>query len=127
MPDLLDLADVSQFWGNDLTLSSTGDLARAITTIRSEQRVLRRLLTNAGDYLTHTTYGAGLPSEVGETLDLPKLTATIKGQMAIEASVAQSPAPAVRLAAIPNGVSARVAYTTAPEKIPAVLSFNLDA
>lgn len=125
MADLLDLADVAHYWGNDLQLSPTGDLARAITTERSQQHVLRRLLTPAGGYITHTGYGAGLPGDIGTHLDIAKTTAKVRGQMAQEASVAQSPAPAVALRTIPNGISASISYTVAPENVPAVLTFSL--
>lgn len=127
MVDLLNIADVAHDWGGDLQLSQTGDLARCITTVRSKQHVLRRLLTSPGDYLVHTEYGAGLPLYVGSNLDLAKVTANIRGQMGLEASVAQSPEPAVSLTAIPQGLSADIGYTVAPEKIPAVLSFSVSA
>lgn len=127
MADLLDLSDVSQYWGNDLQVSPTGDLVRSITVERSKQHVLRRLLTAIGNYIAHTNYGAGLPGDIGTVLDLAKIKAKIVGQMALEASVAQSPPPTVTLVLIANGISANIIYTVAPERVPAVLSFSLDA
>ncbi len=41
------MPDLSHLWGNDLTLSPTGDLATADTPNVTQQRVLRRLLTKS--------------------------------------------------------------------------------
>jgi phage baseplate assembly protein W len=123
--DLRNLSDAWHFWGNDLAVSPTGDLARATSVDRSKQRVLRRLMTNPGDYITHPDYGAGLPAYIGKNVDLDAIKAVVVGQMLKEASVARTPRPVVTLRAIQNGLSARIEYVVAPEKIPAVLSFDL--
>lgn len=126
MPDLIDPDEVSHWWGGDLVLSATGDLGRVNLTERSKQRVLRRLLTNAGDYIDHVTYGAGIPADVGTILDMPKLRAKIRGQMLLEESVVQTPEPVVVLKQIRNGVEVSIQYLVAPEKTPAALSFTVD-
>ena len=54
-------SDFDQLWGDDLTLTATGQVALVDGTPKGEQRVLRRLLTNPGDYIWHPEYGAGLP------------------------------------------------------------------
>lgn len=54
------MPDLSHQWGSDLLIGPTGDLATASGTELGQQRVLRRLLTNASDYIWHLGYGAGL-------------------------------------------------------------------
>lgn len=120
-----ELSDVSHWFGGDLALSPTGDLARVTREDRSRQRVLRRLMTAEGEYLAHQGYGSGLPERVGENLDLPGVRAIIKGQMSQEASVDQTEAPSVQVTEIPQGVIATINYDIAPEQIPAVLSFDV--
>lgn len=125
MADLRNIADVFHYWGNDISVSPTGDLARATGTERSKQRVLRRLMTPPSDYVMHTDYGGGLPSYVGQSVDIEPIEALITGQMMLEASVTRSPRPTADLRAIINGISASISYVVAPEKVPAVLSFDL--
>ena len=125
MPNLQDLTDVAHLWGGDLQLSATGDLARVSNADRSKQRVLRRLLTNPGSYLTHANYGAGVPASVGKILDLAKTTALIRGQMLMEASVAQSPPPNINVFQITDGVQVDISYIALPTRQPATLSFSV--
>lgn len=125
MADLTALCDVGHFWGSDLLLSPTGDLARVTRADRSRQRVLRRLLTNPGDYIFHPTYGAGLPQRVGTIIDADEITALIQAQMRLEPSVAQTPAPVVKVAAIPNGITVNVQYVSLPDRQPVPLVFDV--
>ena len=125
MADLRNLSDVWQLWGNDLTITPTGDLTRATNVDRSKQRVLRRLMTPPGDYVMHPDYGAGLPAYIGRSADLDAIETLIIGQMLKEASVAKTPRPVVSLRSITNGLSASISYVVAPENVPAVLSFDL--
>jgi hypothetical protein len=126
MANLKHLIDVYHWWGSDLTVSSTGDLATVIRTDRSRQRVLRRLMTAPGDYLSHPDYGAGLPAYVGQIAETEKIKAVISGQMKLEASVDQSAsnAPAVTVSAFSNGLQVSISYKTASEQDPAVVSFS---
>jgi hypothetical protein len=91
------MPDLAHLWGNDLSLSSTGDLATADTPIVTQQRVLRRLLTNPGDYIWSLDYGAGLANFVGLPGATPAIGAAIRGQIFKEAAVAQTPAPVIDL------------------------------
>ena len=54
------MSDISHQWGSDLSIGPTGDFALVSGAILGQQRVLRRLLTNPGDYIWHPDYGAGL-------------------------------------------------------------------
>jgi len=125
------LADLSHYIGGDLSISSTGGVAVATGTLRSQQRILRRLLTNPGDYIFEPDYGGGLPQWIGRTADLPKLRAVILGQMRLEPAVAQNPEPAITLATIPNsqggGFAVGIRYTDAETGEPVALSFNVTA
>jgi len=119
------ISDANQWWGNDLQLSPTGDIALSTLVTRSQQRILRRLLTNAGDYLTHVGYGAGLPAFVGAPAPVSKITGIIRGQMLLEDSVLHTPEPQITIKPIANGISAVIPYTVAPAQTPAVLSFSV--
>jgi hypothetical protein len=107
-----DLADLAHFWGQDITAGPTGDLGTVVRSDRTSQRLIRRLLTNPGgtDYLWQPDYGAGLPALIGQPLDLGALDALIRGQIALEPSVAQNPAPVINLIPVDGGVSISVAY-----------------
>lgn len=128
MADLKHMIDLYHWWGSDLTVTATGDLKTVMRTDRSRQRVLRRLMTAPGDYLSHPTYGAGLPAYVGRNAEAGKIKAVIVGQMRLEASVDQSATatPAVTVAPVGAGIlSAAISYQTASEQDPAVVSFSL--
>jgi hypothetical protein len=119
------LDDLAHIWGNDLQVSPAGDFARVNGLERSKQRVMRRLLTNPGDYKQHPTYGAGLAAYVGQVLNIAKLTALVRGQMLLEASVGRSPEPVVNLVQIPNGIEVDISYTALPDRQPVLLSFTV--
>jgi hypothetical protein len=119
------LADLWHYFGGDLAVASNGDLQTVTGTLRGQQRVLRRLLTNPGGYLFEPTYGAGLPSFIGLPLDVPKLTALIRSQMALEDSVAQLPAPVISVSATadPSAFAVSLQYNDADTGAPVILSF----
>ncbi len=125
------LQDLDHYIGGDIGVSSSGDLQGVSDTLRGQQRVLRRLLTNprtpedAGDYLFHGDYGAGLPKRVGELANIPEITALIRGQMALEASVAKSPTPVITVRAITGGIAVSLRYTDAQTLEPVFLSFDV--
>ena len=83
--------------GGDVASSVTGDLLPVDGTIKGQQRILRRLLTNPGDYIWHPTYGAGLGAKVGDNTDIPAITALIRAQIRLESVVSQNPPPTVRV------------------------------
>jgi hypothetical protein len=88
-------ADCSQTFGSDLQISATGDILLASGVTYTRQRILRRLLTNAGDYIWQLAYGAGLRQQVGNNTNLLQIQNIIRSQIFQEASVAQQPAPIV--------------------------------
>jgi len=117
--------DISHYWGSDITASAVGDPGLASDTLRGQQRVLRRLLTNPGDYIFHPTYGAGLARYVGSTATVDEIKALIRGQMLLEEAVAKSPAPVITVRRITSGVAVQVNYNDAPSGQPVILSFNV--
>lgn len=120
--------DINHFWGGDLLPGLTGDLQPVNGTTRGQQRILRRLLTNPGDYVFQPTYGAGLPQWVGRLLDAGKITALIRSQIMLEDSVAKTPPPQISVQQTPTdltGLAVTIAYNDAATNAPTVLSFNV--
>ena len=120
------LNDVSHYWGSDIAVSAIGDMGLVSDTTKGQQRVLRRLLTNPGDYVFHPEYGAGLPSKVGSLATPDELVSLIRGQMLLEDAVAKSPQPVVTVARISGGVSVQVNYNDATTGKPVILSFSVN-
>jgi len=122
------LNDLNHFWGSDLVPGVTGDLGTVSGTVRGQQRVLRRLLTNPGDYIFQPNYGAGLPRFIGQPLDIGKVTAVIRSQLMLEPAVAKTPTPKItvqQLATDLTGLTVTIAYNDAASNSPVVLSFNV--
>lgn len=119
------LDDIDHTWGEDLSLGPTGDLGRVNGPLRSEQRVVRRLMTNLREYIWQPEYGGSLPARIGSLINLPSIQTQIRGQMLLEPSVARNPPPLVKVRQIPKGVSVSVTYTSLPDKQPISLSFDL--
>jgi hypothetical protein len=124
--DLTALCDVGHLWGGDVSLSATGDYARVTRADLSKQRVLRRLLTNPGDYIFHPDYGAGLPALVGSNATAGQVAAIIRNQLRLEPSVAQTPAPTITVTPIINGLAVVVNYVSLPDRQPVPLSFSVN-
>lgn len=132
------MIDLYHYVGGDLALSPTGDLATIDGTVKGQQRILRRLLTNppeldaagnviaAGDYLFHQEYGAGVPKLVGQNVNIAQIKALIRGQMMLESCVASTPAPVIDVITIPEGVSVTIQYTDADNKTAQILSFDVN-
>lgn len=131
------LNDLYHYFGGDLSPSATTDLNPVNSSVRGQQRILRRLLTNPRevlgsgevlppDYIFHPEYGAGLGRKVGDVLDVPKITALIRGQILMEASVAKNPEPQIIVQEIQSGIACTIRYVDAVSNSPAVLSFNVN-
>ena len=100
--------DIYHVWDSDLSTSATGDLAIVSGSTLGQQRVLRRLLTNPGDYIWHIDYGAGLASFVGAPASETQIMATIRSQIFQEAAVAQTPEPIINVQISPAGASSTI-------------------
>lgn len=100
------MADIYQDYGADIQLSAQGDLLSVIGATMTQQRVIRRLLTNPGDDVFNPEYGAGLGRFVGENLseDLYQdIKNTCVTQILKEDSVAKNPRPVVTISIIESG------------------------
>jgi phage baseplate assembly protein W len=117
------MPDLSHLFGSDLVVSANGDLLTSDSVQLSQEMVLRRLLTNPGDYIWHPDYGAGLPAMIGQPIDVATVTRIIQSQMFLEASVVRSPAPVITVSSIPNGMFVEIEYTEADSQQTATLSF----
>lgn len=89
------MADLALGFGDDLAIGPTGDLALSDGAGLTRERLLRRLLTNPGDYLWQLDYGAGLGRFVGEPAGAARIGAVVRGQIFKEAAVARTPEPVV--------------------------------
>jgi hypothetical protein len=120
------MPDLYQTWGNDLVVDASGDLLTTDGTTLGQQRVLRRLLTNMGDYIWQLGYGAGLGGFVGNPVNTQRIAAVARQQMYREAVVARNPAPVISVTATSTGyVTLNIQYVDAPTNQPVVLTFSL--
>lgn len=87
--------DFAHWIGEDLSFDSRGGILPADGILRGQQRVVRRLLTVAGTYWHHLTYGAGVQLDIGEPEDGILLKAKIQQQIFAEPAVAQDPPPQI--------------------------------
>lgn len=119
-------SDADHWFGGDIGVSPTGDVGLSTGELRTQQRIVRRLCTNPGDYIFHPEYGAGLPAKIGENADLPVLRALIRTQVLMEESVARLPEPKVDLVQISAGFSITIRYIDARTLNPVTLSFEVN-
>jgi phage baseplate assembly protein W len=118
--------DLFQQWGNDLSVDARGDLALASGAVRVQQQVLRRLLTNPGDYIWQPQYGAGLAQFVGQPANPLQIQAIIRTQLANESAVAQTPAPTVEISFDTLGsIAVMISYVDAASGQTQLLSFGI--
>src|SRR3954470_12052091 len=111
--------DIGHLFSGDLQLGATGDLLAVDSVLESQQRILRRLMTNPGDYIWEPTYGAGLPRRIGRVLDITALTALIRSQMYLEDSVQQQPEPQITVQPLLNGIYVQIQYVEVESGKPA--------
>ena len=109
------MSDLSHTFGGDLAVASNGDLAAASGSALGQQRVLRRLLTNAGDYIWQLTYGAGLPAMIGMPVDAAVIAGLVRSQIFLESAVAQTPTPVIDVQAEGSIVSLQITYSDATD------------
>jgi hypothetical protein len=120
------MADLAHWWNADLLVSSTGDFAVSDSVTLTQQRVLRRLLTNPGDYIWHLGYGGGLARFVGAPADPPLVKAIIRGQLMLEPQIAQDPEPMIEVTWDQSGtVFVEIRYSDNDTSSTQMLSFSV--
>lgn len=120
------MQDVSQLWGGDLSAGPTGDIGLAAGVVLGQQRILRRLLTNPGDYIWQPTYGAGLGQFVGTPTNAAQIKSVIRGQIFKEATVARTPEPVIDIQTAQDGsVYVQIRYVDADSGGTQTLSFTV--
>lgn len=117
--------DIDHYYSGDVNPSATGDLATVDALTESAQKVIRRVLTNPGDYIQHPDYGAGAPQHVGgPNSKLGGLQSKILSQLLQEPSVAVSPTPQVTLRGDKETVYITIKYVETSTNTMQVLSFD---
>ncbi|MBN9510741.1 MAG: hypothetical protein J0I21_16735 [Alphaproteobacteria bacterium] len=120
------MPDISHQYGADLAASAGGDLATADGTLLGQQRVLRRLLTNPGDYVWNLGYGAGLAQFVGQPASAARITSVIRSEIFQESAVARTPEPVIDVTVDPSGaVIVAVRYADATTGATQTLNFTV--
>jgi len=121
------MPDCDHLWGNDLTVGPTGDIALVDGDDLTTERIIRRLMTAVRGYIWHLNYGAGIPQRIGGTLDIGLIRGVIRNQIALEATVARTPAAEITVTPILNGVSVSILYASAITGQQTSLSFDATA
>ena len=120
------MPDLFHQYGGDLALGPGGDLATVDGAQLGQQRVLRRLLTNPGDYLWNPGYGAGLAQFVGQPASAARIRSVIRSQIFQESAVARRPEPTIDAQVQPDGtVTVQVLYADSGSGQTQVLSFSV--
>lgn len=129
-------ADLYQVYGSDLIFDASGALltvggttpqADPIANL-TNQRIIRRLLTNPGEYLWYPSYGAGLARFIGQPLNVKALTAIVRGQLFLQPEVARTPAPIISFLIDKTGtVSCSILYTATQTGQSTPLQFSITA
>jgi hypothetical protein len=127
----MDTFDIQHLYGDDVAVSSTGDLALVCMEDRTKLRIIRRLLTPAtvvgnSAYPWEPDYGVGLGERIGKELDLRLIASIVMSQMVLESSVASVPIPVINVTPFleGNGAQIDIAYTTL-SGVQQNFSFNL--
>lgn len=127
---MADLADAFHIFGQDLAVTLTGDIALAVKSDRTIQRIIRRLMTvptssKGSAYPWVPNYGVGLGARIGQTLDIPGIKADVRSQMLLEQTVAKDPAPVVSVKELAQGGATITVNYADLSGIPKSFSFNL--
>jgi phage baseplate assembly protein W len=108
------MPDIAHWYGSDLQISASGELLLVANDTLVQQRIVRRLLTNAGDYIWQLAYGAGVGSLVGKVQQPGAVESLVRSQIFQEASGASVPVPTVTTSTDQNGnVVVTIKYTDA--------------
>ena len=122
------MSDAALLWGGDIGPSPVGDVALVSTTALAQQRLLRRLLANKGDYVWNLNFGAGLGQFVGSPVNVSQIKAVVRSQIFLESAVARTPEPVIEVdEQLDGGVFVRIRYVDAGSMSGQILSFSVGA
>lgn len=130
---MADLADIDHLYGNDVGVSPTGDLAMVTNNTRTQQRVIRRLITTPtvignSAYPWEPPYGCGLAAKIGAVnWSDDGIQADVLSQLGQEQSILPTPQPTVDVTPFANGSGAEIdifAWDATGE--PLDFSFNVE-
>ena len=123
--------DINHWFSGDVQLTGKGDLSISSTVIMTQQRILRRILTNSAspdgppDYIWNPEYGCGASKYVGETINkLTELKTIIIGQLKLEEGVAQLPIPEVTLVTTSTILTITIKYVDISTGTPQTFTFE---
>jgi len=123
------MPDLSHQWGSDLSAGATGDLVTSEGSLLGQQRLLRRLLTNPGDYIWQLDYGAGLSRFIGLPGNALQIRALIRSQIFKEPIVARDPEPVINVDLSAEAMSGlayvQIRYVDASTGETQILSFSV--
>ncbi len=122
--------ELSQLYGFDLVITPNSQLELVDGAEQTYQRILRRLMTNPGQYLFAPDYGAGLGLYVGQNLTVAlehQIKGVITKQMFKEDTVAQSPRPVISLSQNGSQLIVSITYAVKPSGLIYTLSFTAGA
>ena len=117
--------DIDHYYGGDVSFAN-GDLVTSDVDIETQQKIIRALLTNDGDYLWHS-YGVGVGACVGDTSNkLSQLKGVCIAQVQSVEGVASSPIPSVTFQMTGNVLTTVITYTDATTGTIKSFSFNIE-
>ena len=120
------MPDALLTWNGDLSVSSSGDIQLCGGPVLGQQRILRRLLTNAADYVWHPAYGAGLGQFVGQANAGAAIAGVVYAQIFQESCVATQPVPQVSAKQGADGsVNLTILYESRPDGATQTLTFSM--
>lgn len=105
--------DIYHEVGSDIQLDSTNDLLFVFDTDETNQRIMRRLLTNKSSYIWNPEFGASIPARIGRTLSVEEYRDAVNAITAAvleDDDVLKDPAPEINLQAIRNGFVCYIRY-----------------
>jgi len=114
-------------WNGDFQVSASGGLLLADGDDWTNQRIIRRLCTAVNGYVWHQDYGAGLLQRIGRPARAGAIQALVRAQIALEGSVAPTPAPQVTVVEDPNTLglfTITIQYVSNATGEPVTLSFT---
>lgn len=117
--------DIDHYFSADASPDLTGGATIAAGLTASQQRIIRRVLTNPGDYTANPDYGAGAGRFVGTTPQgLNQLKTLISSQILLEPSVAPYPFPKVELKTNYEMLYITIEYVDVPTNTTQLLAFS---